>query len=150
MEQEIKAIIEKNLPAQVGDFLKERLIQAEEDAAKVKELQRILDTRAAAIRDLEKQIAYYKKLDERNNTLEAREKIVSDKERNLEIETLKFQLASEKEKSIFSKDVALGLVRNIEYRRSLFDSKNKPYIDQYGHTQYQNTSQNSDEKKVAE
>jgi hypothetical protein len=33
MEQEFKAIIEKNLPAQVGDVLKKKLEQADKDAA---------------------------------------------------------------------------------------------------------------------
>lgn len=125
METEIKAIIEKNLPAQVGDVLKLRLEQAEKDVVKVKQQEEALQSKNVTITGLEKQVADYKKFDERNATLEAREKAVADGERNLKVATLEFQLTAEKEKTQFSKDVALGLVRNTEFRKHIFDSENQ-------------------------
>lgn len=123
MTEEIKAIIEKSLPAQVGDVLKQRLEQAEKDAVKVRLQEEALQSKNAAIAKLEKQVADYKKMDERNAALEAREKAVTDGERNLKVSTLEFQLTAEKEKTQFSKDVALGLVRNTEYKKTVFDTR---------------------------
>lgn len=150
METEIKAIIEKNLPAQVGDVLKERLEQAEKDAVRVKQLEEQLGSRNQHVTKLETTISDYQKFDERNAALELREKNVGDAERNLKVATLEFQLVAEKEKTEFTKSVALGLVRNTEYRRTMYDNQNEPYKDQYGNTMYQNKTQNSDETKKAE
>lgn len=149
METEIKAIIEKNLPAQVGDVLKQRLEQAEKDASKVKLQQQEIETKVEVIRLLEARLNDYSEFDSRNSLLEAREKTVDQTERNLKIETLEFQILAEKEKTQFAKDVALGLVRNTEYKRTLFDSKSTPMNDQYGNTQYPTATQNSDETKTA-
>jgi hypothetical protein len=45
-----------------------------------------------------------------------------------ELEKVKYQLASEKEKTGFTKEVALGLVRNTIFRKTVFDSENQaPY-----------------------
>lgn len=150
MEAEIKAIIEKNLPEQVGDLLKQRLEQAETDAGIVKLQNEKLINKNATIAELENQISVYKKMDERNSLLEAREKLVNDSERGLKIATLEFQLLAEKEKTEFSKNVAMGLVRNTEYKRTLFDSQSEPCKDQYGNTSYVNKTQNSNENKSAE
>lgn len=150
MTEEIKAIIEKNLPAQVGAVLKGVLEQAEKDAVKVKQQEEALVSKTATITGLEKTISDYRKLDERNGTLEGRERKVAEDERNLKIATLEFQLVAEKEKTEFSKSVALGLVRNTEYKRTLFDSQTDPYKDQYGGTNYQTKTQQSTENKTAE
>lgn len=125
MEQEFKAIIEKNLPAQVGDVLKKRLEQADNDAVKIKQLEEQLVNRNQHVIKLEATIADYKKFDERNAALEAREKACDIQERDLKVKTLEYQLQTEKEKTQFSKDVALGLVRNLEYRKNIFDSENQ-------------------------
>ena len=125
LEQEMQEVIKKNLPAHVGDALKERLEQAEKDAIKVTQLEEALQSKNVTIIGLEKQVADYQKFDERNATLETREKAVSEDERNLKITILEFQLNAEKEKTQFSKDVALGLVRNTEFRKHVFDSENQ-------------------------
>lgn len=125
MELEIKSIIEKNLPAQVGDVLKQRLDQADKDAARVKQLEETLGNRDQEITSLNNKIQEYKKFDERNAALEAREKAASDMELKLELETVKFKLAAEKDKTDFTKQVALGLVRNLDYRKVIFDSQNQ-------------------------
>lgn len=150
MEIEIKTIIEKHLPSQVGDVLKKTLEQAEKDAIKVNQQEQSLINKNHTITELEKEIAKYQKFDERNATLEAREKTVSDGERNLKISTLEFQIQCEREKAEFSKQVALGLVRNTEYRKNIFDNQNTPYTDKYGNTNYSNVTKNLDETNKAE
>lgn len=42
------------------------------------------------------------------------------KEKDQTIKNLSYQLAAEKEKTLFVKDVAMGLVRNTEYRKTVF------------------------------
>lgn len=125
MEQEFKQIIEKNLPAQVGDVLKKRLEQAKEDEAKVTHLEKQVGILNQAVTGLEARIAEYKKLDDRNAAIEAREDACALQERDLKVETLTYKLLAEMEKTQFSKDVALGLVRNTEYRKNIYDSENQ-------------------------
>lgn len=125
MTDEIRAIIEKNLPAQVGEVLKTRLEQAEKDVIKIKQQEETLQSKNAAITQFEKLVADYKTKDEQNAKLEARELAVTEAERNLKIATLEYQLVSEKEKTDFTKNVALGLVRNTEFRKTIFDSENQ-------------------------
>ena len=58
------------------------------------------------------------------------------------------------EKTKFTKEVTLGLVRNTVYRENIFDSKDThhPYVDPYGNqtTQYVNNSQKTDTVKTTE
>jgi hypothetical protein len=150
MEQEFKAIIEKNLPAQVGDVLKKRLEQADNDAVKIKQLEEQLGNRNQHVTKLEATIADCKKFDERNAALEAREKACDIQERDLKVKTLEYQLQSEKDKTTFASSVALGLVRNVEYRRILSDCQTVPMKDQYGNMTYPTNTQHSDEKKTIE
>lgn len=125
LQKEIQEAIEKSLPLQVGQVLKTRLEQADKDAVKLKQQEESLASKNATITGLEKRIEEYVKFNERNLLLEAREKAVEEKERNLKLATLEFQLASEKEKTEFTKSVAMGLVRNSEYRKNIFDNENQ-------------------------
>ncbi len=147
-DQEIQEVIKKNLPAHVGDVLKTRLEQADRDSEKVKSQSEVILSRDTTIRGLEKVIEDYKKLDERNSGIEARELSIYNKEREMKIKELEYQIEAEKDKTKFSKEVALGLVRNTEFRRTLYDRHDEPYKDQYGNTQYHNKTQNSDEVKT--
>jgi hypothetical protein len=124
MISEFEEIIKKNLPAQVGEVLKKRLEQAEADANQVKNLEAQLVSRNNHVTGLEAKINEYKKLDERNAGLEAREKKVEIDERDLKVKTLEVQLGAAQNNSQFAKDVALGLVKNVEYKRSVFGTEN--------------------------
>ena len=70
---------------------------------------------------------------------EQREKTLELNERQFEVNSLKYKLAAEKDKTEFSKNVALGLVRNTEYRKTIFDTENSggmPMQDGSGHYVY--------------
>lgn len=139
LEQELQESIKKNLPQQVGEVLKERLEQADRDAKRVLSLEK-------EVKNLEEQeevfkgiIEDYKKFDARNTDLDSREKTLEDKIIKLEIEQLKYQLSAEKDKTVFSQNLAMGLVRNTEYRKTIFDSENvggTPVIDGQGNYHY--------------
>lgn len=150
IETEIKSIIEKNLPAQIGDVLKKTLEQAEKDAIKVKQLEEHIINKNLNISKLENKISKYEKFNERNLALKGKEKFIIEKERSLKIELLEFKLDIEKEKTDFTKLIALGLVKNLEYRRTLFNNTNEPYKDQFNNIQCHNKSQNLQETKTVE
>ena len=81
--------------------------------------------------------------------MDKREEDLNKEKHNLDLEMLKFQLEVEKDKSVFTKEIALGLVRNTEYRRNIFDNTSEPGgKDQYGLPIYVNKSQHSTETKT--
>lgn len=136
MEKEILAAIEKDLPNQVGVLLKERLEQAESDKKK-------LDTQLEKNKILEKlnkghsdNITKLKNKLTKHSNLLLREDNVLKKEREIEITSLKNQLTIERDKSEFAKNVALGLVRNTNYRKQVFDKTGQmiPFTDEQGCT----------------
>jgi hypothetical protein len=65
----------------------------------------------------------YRQFDSRNSKLEERESKVIEAEREQRVVNLTVQLAAEADKSAFAKQVALGLVRNTEYRKFIYDSE---------------------------
>ncbi len=151
LNKKIQEAIKESLPSQIGDELKKLIEQGKADAQEVKSLIIACENNRKTIDELNTKLSEYRKLDDRNTAIEAREKAAEVAERKTEIEKLTYQLSSEKEKTEFSKSVALGLVRNIEYRRSLMDNTHEPCgKDQYGNAQYQNKTQNSNETTKAE
>lgn len=132
IEKEIKELIEKNLPEQVGVILKDRLQQAEQDAKTVKEQKKTIEYLEESVKIKSQKLAEYATLDERNKMLEKREKALDEAARRLDITALEIRLKSEEEKTAFVKDVTLSLVRNTEYRRSVYSTHSEPDKDQYG------------------
>lgn len=139
MNEEIKELLQKHLPAQVGETLKERLAQADRDEKTVKLQDESIKDLKKDLLDLDGRLQEYKQFDVRNALLESREKELEARERNLEVETLKYQLASSNNNTEFARSVALGLVRNTEYRKNIFDTENVggvPVKDSYGNMMY--------------
>jgi hypothetical protein len=151
MELEIKQIIEKSLPAQVGDVLKKRLIEAESNEAKILDLEDRIKRYAADIKSLTEQVESYGKFQLREKNLFKREQDCLEKERGLEVQLLKHELKTEQDKSKFAQDLAMGLVRNSTYKRSILDTKNGPNgVDNYGNVRYDTHTVNSTETKETE
>lgn len=129
-EKEIQEIIKKHLPAQAGEVLQTTLEQAKKDAANLNSFRKDINDRNETIIELKKVVAEYKKNDERDTKLTERELVVKETQRQLELEILKNKLACEESKVNFTKEVLLGLVRNTNYRKSIFDSENQaPYYN---------------------
>lgn len=134
MEKEILEIISKNLPAQVGDTLKQRLEQATYLEGKVKELENEKVRQAQLITTLQTEASKHQAISVREANVSAREEKVYKEEVEMRIKTLEVQLAAAAEKTQFAKDVALGLVRNIEYRKEAFGHTSETRDNQYGGT----------------
>ena len=119
IEKDLQESIKKNLPAQIGEELRLVLIKGKEDAAKLViaedknvELNKTINVQQEQIRQLNEKLSLAGDID-------AREKAVAEAERNIKIEKLEYQLKSEQDKTNFAQNVALGLVRNTEYRKSV-------------------------------
>jgi septal ring factor EnvC (AmiA/AmiB activator) len=122
MDKEIEEIIKKNLPAHVGDTLKKRLDDTDRLEKQTKEQDALLSKATSEIHKYQLIIEEYKAKEAKYNELGKREADVAAKERQIEIESLKNQLASAAGNAKFAQDVAMGLVRNTEYRKTAFGS----------------------------
>jgi len=150
-EKEIQEIIKKNLPAHVGDVLKQRLLQADEDAIKLVALGKSYDAMAEREKSLISELEKYKQFDERNSSLDNREKELDKRENKLQVDTLTYQLQSEKDKTKHASDLALGLVRNTSYRKNVFDNETgQGYYDQNNNWIQPNTSKSLIETREEE
>lgn len=150
MEKEFQEIIQKNLPAQVGEALKKRLEvadQADSEIPRLKSEIRNLQTSNAA---LQEKIDEKDKIESMISIQQSQLEKIEKEQHDLDLERLRIQLEVEKDKSSFVKDIAMGLVRNQEFRRQLFDSKSGPEggVDQYGNTRYATHTVNSNETKT--
>jgi len=122
---EIQEIIKKNLPQQVGDVLKVRLEQAERDANLVVQLKNTISQLEDSVKKHLIRINNYELLNDRNSKLDEREVLLNKKQHDLDLEILQQKFENEKDKSDFAKSLALGLVRNTEFRKSVFDNENQ-------------------------
>lgn len=129
LEQDLKEVITKNLPQAAGELLQQRLAQADKDAVKVAQLSADLDVSRTRhsdalnkIHTLEAQLAAHAELAKR-------EEAVATRERDAELKEVKAQLAASQENTKFARDVALGLVRNVEYRKTVHEGESlqQPY-----------------------
>lgn len=141
----LKEVIEKNLPKQTGEVLQQRLAQADKAEFELKEAEKQIEKMRLTIEGNNNTISQLSDLKLTKAKLDAQAAELDKKQNQLKVDELTYQLAAEKEKTAFAKEVALGLVRNIEYRKDVFDNENKPFIDQNGYTQYANTSKNVNE-----
>jgi hypothetical protein len=149
-KEKIEKAITESLPAQVGETLRKELERIPKLEAEVKRLTNDYSLTSHEVVRLQQENQKLREEISKHSLLDQREKVISEKERNLKIEELAYQLQAEKDKTDFTKQVALGLVRNTEYRRTLMDSVNDPWRDQYGNIMYSNKTQNSEETTSAQ
>jgi len=124
MENEIKEIIEKNLPAQVGTVLKERLEIAEADARRAKDLERIIQDKDKAIYDLESTISEYRKYDAQWGQLNQREKEITEKERNQKVFEAELKAIEADKRANELQGIVQTVFRSPVYRKSILSSSN--------------------------
>lgn len=126
IEQDIRDSIQKNMPQAVGAELQALLEQGKKDAQAVKTLtadaQSYRNERDREIARRERAEADLKK----HGDLAVREEAVAKRERDAEVRDLQLQLTAAKEVSSSIKEIAMGLVRNTEYRKSVVNSEMVP------------------------
>lgn len=122
--KELQELYEKHLPNQIGVALKNKLEQAEKDATELATLKQAHEKLQKEKISLDDELRQHKSIDEKLAEIETKTKEVEAREKKVDIDELKYQLAAEKEKTQFMRDIGMGLVRNVEYRKTIFDSEN--------------------------
>lgn len=85
INDDIKAAIDKNLPAQIGVVLQARLKKAEETESLNAELSKKLDFSNNEINRLNTELAKHQSMDAKFQMLIEREEAVSERERNMKV-----------------------------------------------------------------
>lgn len=119
IQTDLTEAIDKHLPGMVGEQLRKRLDQADQDAKDKATLLEQLASRDATIRDKNKAIESLESQLKDHAALDVREKVVAERERVAEITELKIQLVAEQRYGESVTGAMLGLVRNTEFRKSM-------------------------------
>jgi len=120
IEHDIQESIQKNLPAHVGDVLKTRLEKADADAKAVASL----TTQAEELRaTASKAMDASHKAQEEHKAMDEREAAAKEAERDLRVKVLEIELFAEKRISTTLTDVLSRLVRNTDYRTTVFGTQ---------------------------
>lgn len=93
LEERMREEIEKSLPKQVGEALQKRLIQADRDAEEVERLTNSTKHNTGVINNLRDDLKKAQSIISKHQLLDSRESAVEQKERNLKIAELEYQLA---------------------------------------------------------
>ena len=150
MEKEISEIIEKQLPKQVGEVLQKRLSELEN---KEKELE-VLKKKVANLEISEKEkieeLNRHIDLDKKLSQISQKEVELNQKELKLNNTILEHKLEEANKRAELITSFIHGLVRNVEVRKEIFDSKSSSYTDSNGVCHYPNTTSSYSEKQVKE
>lgn len=150
MDEQIREVIRKNLPLEVGETLQNELERLHTLEGEFKRLKEDYTNCDKDKRDFKAQLSRHADLDQRERELDAKDRELQELERNLKVQELEIKLKCEYEKSQFTKDVALGLVRNLEYRKTAYNGHSTPLMDNNGYVQNYTDSTNSDETTKVE
>lgn len=133
IKTEMQEIIKKNLPAEVGEVLKERLAQADKNAIELESKKAQIETLIGNQNALNKRIDEYVKLNERNARLDERENLIEARERQAKVTELEIMLAEANKRADIVVDFTKGLVRNTSFRESVYHNRTKDgYYDTNG------------------
>lgn len=120
MEQEIQDIIAKNLPAQVGDTLKLRLLQADTLEARVKELERDYTVQAQMIKDLRRENDQLHKDLSTHTDISLREETVSKRERAMDVFEAKLKAEEAEKRATELHGIVQTVFKSPVYRRNYY------------------------------
>lgn len=116
--EEIRDVIKNHLPEHVGSTLRARLEEADVMEAKVKELEDSLKYTREKNRELEALNTRKYELDGVETALNSERDAIEKEKADLKTAKLQVALDAANDKVTFMRDVTMGLVRNVEYRRS--------------------------------
>jgi uncharacterized protein YigA (DUF484 family) len=119
MEQEIKDIIAKNLPEQVGAVLREKLERADNDAHDNKILRHRLDEKTDEVKTLYQEISELKKQIVHKNYLQELEETLKKKEMAMELEIANIRLEEAIKRSEATYRLTEHIFRSPITRRSI-------------------------------
>ena len=133
IDQEIMEALKKQMPAKMFEATKEKIAENDKMVVRIKELERKVDNQDDQIANLTAELGEHGKLDvrekaviEKEADIKKRKSVLWTKELEMTKKEMEYQLDAEKSKSQFCKEVALGLVRNIEFRKNVYSNGNVP------------------------
>jgi len=115
---DIKESIEKHLPSQVGDVLKERLDRIEKlegENGRLKDQNSQLQER---VKDLKDDLSEHKTLDSRRDDIEERLKEVRKRERDMDVHDAKLRAEEAEKRADLSKEYVEVVFKSPVYRQS--------------------------------
>lgn len=136
MDKEILEIIDKNMPAMVGEALKARLQQADEDKAQLAHTTKLYKEKCETIRDLEAQKDKLREALNKHVELEKREDAVREREIKQEVELLKVQIEAQKRIASAGWEFLNTLAKNPTVKESVYRSIHNGSTYNNGGTQY--------------
>jgi hypothetical protein len=129
-EEEIEKILKDHLPQKMFDTVRERIEKVEELENTIDDLTDEREAQENQIETLQKtnerHIKAIAELNAREKELESKEKYLKEGEaslQNLKEQDLLNRLFVAEEKAQFCREVALSLVRNVEYKKSVLTSR---------------------------
>lgn len=125
-QAELTAMIERNLPGEVGKTLQAVLDKGALEAKKVDSLTAELNKSSVTIERLSGEVSGLNDKLKLAGDIAAREAAVTKRENDAQVAHLTVQLEAERRCSTHATQFALGLVRNIEFRENLSTSKHLP------------------------
>lgn len=133
MQDEIREIIKKHLPAEVGETLKGVLRQGEEDARTCKSQEKDLLKKDAAIKELEEIRDEQKKFVDRVHDIEGQAKKLRLEQEKMESFNLRCRLSAAESTNQKIMDFVQALMRNTSFKRTKYnDYMPSNEYDQYG------------------
>jgi peptidoglycan hydrolase CwlO-like protein len=122
----IQEAIKAHLPAQMGEVLKNRLIELEKTEANLEQANKSVKMLEQQRASLTKELEGLKAILAKHEDLATREQKVFEREYKQELFEAKAEARHAGANAEFARNVALGLVRNIEYREAVSSSKSEP------------------------
>jgi len=123
LDKRIHDAIKENLPQQVGETLQKELAKIPEYEKELILLTNKTNDQDKRILKMEGMLSDKDKQISKFYNLEAKGTELKEKEFALKVEKLEYQLEAEKSKTIHANAIALGLVRNVEYRTHTLGSQ---------------------------
>jgi hypothetical protein len=123
----VQDAIRENLPEHVSTLLRKRLEEADEALAKVEQYKGKLVTANEQLKSQLELVKLKEHIDSKEKELSAREAVVLEDARKIEITMLQIQLDAEKRVSGMFGSALMGLVRNTTFRENAFYNHNTWY-----------------------
>lgn len=124
LTNELQEAINKNLPSMVGEQLVKRLDEADRDRTELQAAKALTARQAQTNGELLQHLKEAQEALAKHTEIDVRETAIKDRERLAEAAELRTRLDCAEKSAQFARDVALGLVRNTEFRRDVFNSNN--------------------------
>ena len=129
MQQEILEVIEKNLPAQIGEILKKRLILLDDYETQIKELNKTIERNREDLSELKKNIKKLEQLKLDEQDINERIKAVAEKERLMQVFELELKLSESEKRITEIVNFASMVLKSPVYRKTT--NENTSYYTQY-------------------